>query len=426
MPDAVVRARDAADVALTMRAASERGVPVTPRGAGTGKVGGAVPARGGIVLSLDRMRAIHEIDRLDGVAVVDPGVITGELHAAAERERLFFGPDPNSWEQCTIGGNVATNASGPRSFKYGATRDWVLGLDIVTGDGTAMSIGRRTSKGVVGYDLPSLIVGSEGTLAIVTRATLRLAALPERVIAVLALLPDESAIAPAIAAAIDARVTPRSIELLDGATLDVVRGASTIPIPDAARALLVLELDGRADAVERDAIALGEAIAALSPFDVLIAQSASERERFWSVRRDMSRALRRSARFKASEDVVVPRSRIAELLARCRAISGEHGIRMPAYGHAGDGNLHVNLLWDREDQRAAVDLAIRALFEAATSLGGTLSGEHGIGLAKAPYLALALAAETRALQLRIKDAFDPRRVLNPGKIFAGDAGHRAC
>ncbi|AKF09501.1 FAD-binding oxidoreductase [Sandaracinus amylolyticus] len=427
IPDAVIRARGAQEIAVVMREASAHGVPVTPRGAGTGRTGGAVPVRGGIVLACDRMRDIVEIDRVDSLAVVEPGLVTGALYEAVEREGLFWGPDPNSWEQCTIGGNVAENAAGPRAFKHGSTRDWVLGLEVVTAEGTILPLGRRTKKGVTGYDLTSLIVGSEGTLAFVTRAVLRLAPLAERVITVLAFLDREDAIAPAVSAALSARVVPRCIELLDAETLAILRaGASAIAIPEAAKALLVIELEGTSETVESELARLGDALVSVSPFDPLVATETSERERFWRVRRDMSRALRRSAGFKLSEDVVVPRRRLAELITTCREIAARRGIRMPAYGHAGDGNLHVNLLWDHAEQEPAVQQAIRELFETTIALGGTLSGEHGIGVLKAPYLPLEQPEPLIALQRRVKDVFDPRGVLNPGKIFPGDGHRHGC
>ncbi|UJR87051.1 FAD-binding oxidoreductase [Sandaracinus amylolyticus] len=427
IPDAVIRARGAEEIAVVMREASAHGVPVTPRGAGTGRTGGAVPVRGGIVLACDRMRDVIEIDRVDSLAVVEPGLVTGALYEAVEREGLFWGPDPNSWEQCTIGGNIAENAAGPRAFKHGSTRDWVLGLEVVTAEGTILPLGRRTKKGVTGYDLTSLIVGSEGTLAFVTRAVLRLAPLAERVITVLAFLDREDAIAPAVSAALSARVVPRCIELLDAETLAILRAsASAIAIPEAAKALLVIELEGTSETVEGELARLGDALVSVSPFDPLVATESSERERFWRVRRDMSRALRRSAGFKLSEDVVVPRRRLAELITKCREIAARRGIRMPAYGHAGDGNLHVNLLWDHAEQEPAVQAAIRELFETTIALGGTLSGEHGIGVLKAPYLPLEQPEPLIALQRRLKNVFDPRGVLNPGKIFPGDGHRQGC
>ena len=425
LPDAVVRAHDAAEVAAVLRACSAEGVPVTPRGAGTGKSGGAIPVAGGIVLACDRMRGLVELDRGDAIAVVEPGLVTASLHEAVEREGLFWGPDPSSSAECTIGGNVACNAAGPRSFKYGATRDWVLGLEVVTGDGQTLRLGRRTRKGSTGYDLTSLVVGSEGTLAVVTRAILRLAPLPERTMAILAFLPGLDAVAPAIEAALRTRTVPRSIEMLDPQTLDLVRHGAAFPIPEAARALLVVEVDGRGDEVERDTLVIAEALSGATPLDPAIARTDAERERFWSVRRQMSRALRASAAHKLSEDVVVPRSRIGALVERCGAIARARGIRMPAYGHAGDGNLHVNLLWDQPAQEPAVQLAIRELFEATVALGGTLSGEHGLGATKAPHLGLEHSAEQIALGRRIKASFDPAGVLNPGKVFP-PLGHGPC
>jgi glycolate oxidase len=424
MPDAVIRPRNARDVAVVVREAAAHRVPVTARGAGTGKAGGAVPLRGGIVLATDRLRAIAGIEREDGIAIVEPGVTTGALHAAVEAEGYFWAPDPNSLEQCTIGGNVACNASGPRSFKYGATREWVVGLEIVTGEGAATFVGRRTRKGASGYDLASLIVGSEGTLAIVTRAFLRLEPAPERVITLLVWLPSVAAVAPAIAAVLARRIVPRCVELLDDETLALMRAGSLIAAPAEARALLVVELDAREAEgglaqLEREALAIGEALASLTPFDPLVADSTPSRERFWAIRREMSRTLRRSARFKRSEDVIVPRSRIGELIARCRQIAERHGIRMPAYGHAGDGNLHINLLWDDPAQAEAVDRATGELFEAAVALGGSVSGEHGVGALKARWLPLEHSPERLALQRAIKSVFDPCGILNPGKVLSG-------
>lgn len=423
MPDAIVRAADAREVEIVVREAASRGVPITPRGAGTGKAGGAVPLRGGIVLTTERMRTIAGIERADGVAIVEPGAITGAVHAAVEAEGLFWAPDPNSLDQCTIGGNIACNAGGPRSFKYGPTREWVLGLEIVTGTGARTFVGRRTRKGASGYDLTSLIVGSEGTLAIVTRAWLRLEPAPERVITLLGWLPTVEAVGPAIAGVLEAGVVPRCIELLDDETLAVLRrGPSSIAVPDAARALLVIELDalpaeGAIERLEREVAAVGDALASLSPIDPQVGETAAERERFWAIRREMSRALRRSARFKRSEDVIVPRSRIAELIAHCRAIADRHGIRMPTYGHAGDGNLHVNLLWDDPSQSEAVERAIGELFEVTVALGGSLSGEHGVGALKARWLPLEHSPERIALQRAIKASFDPHGILNPGKLL---------
>lgn len=426
VPDAVVRAHTSAEVVATLRSASEHGVFVTARAGGTGRVGGAVPVQGGIVLSLEQMHSIRGIEEADLLAVVEPGVVTGALHAQVESRGLFYPPDPNSLASCTLGGNVAAGAGGPRAFKYGVTRDHVLGLEVVTGDGTLLKVGRRTTKGVTGYDLTALMVGSEGTLGVVTEATLRLRALPPEVATLLVFLRDAKQIERAIARAISGNVTPRCVEMVDALALELMRRDAGLSIPEGARAMLLVELDGGGPALEADVERLGTMFDELGALEVLVAQKAGERERLWAARRELSRTLRRSANFKLSEDVVVPRSKMAELLMLCARLAEERGIQMPTYGHAGDGNLHVNLLWDDDSQRPAVDSAIRALFEAVVAMGGTLSGEHGIGALKAPYLELEQGPELIEAQRRIKNVFDPKGILNPGKIFPARRGHGPC
>ncbi|MFK7991938.1 MAG: FAD-binding oxidoreductase [Sandaracinaceae bacterium] len=426
-PSAVIRVERTAEVAHVMRVAHRHGVYVTPRAGGTGRSGGAVPVRGGWVLAFERFDALKEIDRGDDVAVVEPGVVLGDLHAAVEAEGLFYGPDPNSWASCTVGGNIAENAGGPRAFKYGVTRDWVLGLEVVLPDGTVLEMGRRTRKGVTGYDLTALMVGSEGTLGLVTRATLRLAAKPEAIRTLLVFVDDEGQVGPMVSAIRDARVQPRCVELLDAITLSVLRekGAG-VQVPRTAKAMLLIELDGSETTVESDLDRLGNVFDDGGALDVQIAKHGGDRERLWAVRRQMSRSLRERAKHKLSEDVVVPRSQIGVLLAACRGISEAHGIVMPTYGHAGDGNLHVNFLWNDDAEKPRVDAAIEALFRETIRLRGTLSGEHGIGALKAPYLALEQSAALIDLQRGIKARFDPTGILNPGKIFAPTRGHGAC
>jgi glycolate oxidase len=423
LPAAVVVAGSSADVAATLAVADACDVPVTPRAGGTGRTGGAVPIAGGIVLATHALSRIKEIDRENLVAVVEPGVVTGELHAAVEAEGLFYAPDPNSLESCRIGGNLAENAGGPRAFKYGVTRDWVLGLEACLVGGRAVSTGKRTVKGVTGYDVTALLVGSEGTLAVFTAATLRLVPKPPRVSTALALFSEVRAAAAAVGAIVAAGIVPRCLEMLDGATLAAVRAAG-VAVDPRAGAMLLVEVDG--EGAEVTLMRLGE-VAAAQPgcVDVVVAQDGVQRDRLWAARRMLSKATRRLARHKLSEDVVVPRTRIADLLARTDAIGEETGVRHLAYGHAGDGNLHVNFLWDDDAERPAVDRAIGLLMRATIELGGTLSGEHGIGVSKAQYLPLEQSAELIALQRDIKRAFDPKDLLNPGKIFP-TSGHRAC
>lgn len=422
-PDAVVLAASAEDVATTLAIAEACEVPVTPRAGGTGRTGGAVPVAGGIVLATHALARIKDIDRGNLVAVVEPGVVTGELHAAVEREGLFYAPDPNSLASCMIGGNLAENAGGPRVFKYGATRDWVLGLEACLIGGRVVRTGKRTVKGVTGYDLTSLLVGSEGTLAVFTEATLRLVPRPSGIATALALYSDVRSAAAAVSAIVAAGVVPRCLEMLDAATLDAVRAAG-VAIDLRAGGMLLIEVDG--DGCEAALLRVGEVAAACAGcVDVVVAQDAGQRDRLWAARRMLSTATRKLARHKLSEDVVVPRTRIADLLDRTDDIGRATGVRNLSYGHAGDGNLHVNFLWDDDAERPAVDRAIGLLMRATIELGGTLSGEHGIGVTKAAYLPLEQSEALIDLQKDIKRAFDPRGLLNPGKIFPG-TGHRAC
>jgi len=425
-PDAVVRARSQADVIAVMKACSRHGVFVTPRAGGTGRTGGAVPIRGGVVLAFEGMKALDEIHHEDLVAVVEPGLVLAQLHAAVEAEGLFYGPDPNSLASCALGGNLAENAGGPRAFKYGVTRDWALGLEVVTADGTPLSLGKRTVKGVTGYDLAALMVGSEGTLGVITRATLRLIAKPERVVTLLALLPDAHAAGRAVSAVLALGVVPRCIELLDSDTLDLVRPSVAFTIAPEVHAALLIDLDGSEQLCDGDLERTGNVLMKSGAIEVLVAQNGSERERLWAARRELSYTLRRSARHKLAEDVVVPKSQIATLLEARDRISERYAVRMPTYGHAGDGNLHVNFLWEDESREPDVHAAIEALFREVVALRGTLTGEHGIGVLKAPYLALEQSPQLIDWQKRVKHTFDPKGILNPGKIFPTDTPHPAC
>ncbi len=426
-PDAVVRVRSRDDVVRVLRACSNHGVFVTPRAGGTGRTGGAVPVHGGIVMSFEGMNQIEEIHREDMVAVVEPGVVLGALHAAVEAENLFYGPDPNSLASCALGGNLAENAGGPRAFKYGVTRDWALGLEVVTADGTQLSLGKRTVKGVTGYDLAALVVGSEGTLAVITQATLKLLPKAEKVVTLLALLPDVHAAGAAVTSLLTHGLVPRCLELMDGHTLSLVRPLVALSIPEAAQAALLVELDGSEGECERSLEHAGNLMLEAGALDVLVARHGGEREKVWAARRELSRALRASARFKLAEDVVVPRSQIPALLAFVAETSQSHGIPMPTYGHAGDGNLHVNFLWNDASEEPRVKAAIEATFRKVVSLRGTLTGEHGVGVLKAPYLHLEQSAELIDWQKRIKATFDPKGILNPGKIFSsGTSGHGGC
>jgi glycolate oxidase len=423
MPDVVALATTAEDVRRTLEIAERTGVPVVPRAAGTGRTGGAVPVAGGIVLATHAMKRVLEIDNKNLVAVVEPGIVTGELHALVENEGLFYPPDPNSLDSCQIGGNVAENAGGPRALKYGVTRDWVLGLEVGLVGGRMLQTGRRTTKGVTGYDVTALLVGSEGTLGVFTKVTLQLMPKPVEIATILALYTDVRAAGTSVARVIGSGMVPRCMEMLDSITLGAVRAAGAA-VDERAGALLLVEIDG--DAIGANVERLGEIISGgEGVVDVLAAQDVAQRRKLWEARKMMSHATRRMAKNKLSEDVVVPRTRIAELLDRVDGIGRVENVRHATYGHAGDGNLHVNFFWDDPSEEPRVERAIASLMRATIDLGGTLSGEHGIGLAKAPYLAFEQSDDLIALQQDIKRVFDPNNLLNPGKIFPS-RGHRAC
>ena len=423
-PDVVVLASSADDIAKALAVASETGVPITPHAGGSGKSGGCVPVAGGIVLATIGMNALVEVDREELVAVVEPGVILADLHAAVEAEGLFYPPDPNSVKMCALGGNIAENASGPRCFKYGPTRDYVLGLDVVTMEGATLRTGKRTVKGVTGYDVTSLLVGSEGTLAVTTRATLKLIPKPESVATILALFEDVNACGAAVGAIVAARLRPRCIELLDSATLQAVRDRG-LSIDARAGAMLLIEVDGAAAACDAEMERVGEVCVTKGALDVLVAQDSAQRERLWEARRMLSVATRAMARYKISEDVVVPRPRLPALLEAIRTIASNTAVRMLSYGHAGDGNLHVNLLWDDPSETPRVEEALSGLMHAVVGLRGTLSGEHGIGASKARFLPLEQSPELIDVQLRLKEVFDPKGLLNPHKMFPR-RGHGTC
>jgi glycolate oxidase len=423
-PDVVVLASSAEDIGKALAVSQQAEVPIVPRAGGSGKSGGAVPVGGGIVLSVLGMAAIKEIDRADLLAVVEPGLILADLHAAVEAEGLFYPPDPNSLKMCAIGGNIAENAGGPRAFKYGVTREYVLGLEVFLPDGTRLRTGRRTPKGVTGYDVTGLLVGSEGTLAVTAEATLRLLPKPAAVATLLGLFAGVADAGRAVGAIVAAGCIPRCLEILDAATLQAVRDRG-VAVDARANAMLLIEVDGDAVSCEAAMERVGGVCADTGALDVLAAQDATQRDRLWEARRQLSPATRAMARFKISEDVVVPRTRLVDLLTEVDVISAATGVRMLTYGHAGDGNLHVNFLWNDPDHVGRVEDGLGRLFRAVIGMRGTLTGEHGVGTSKAEYLPLEQGPELIALQRRLKAAFDPRGLLNPHKIFPR-ASHGAC
>jgi glycolate oxidase len=427
-PECAVRCESAEEVAAVLRVCAERRVPVTPRGAGSGMVGGALPLAGGVVLSTEKMQRVVEISEEDLVAVVEPGVITGRLQEAVEAQGMFYPPDPASLELCSIGGNAATNAGGPRAFRYGVTREYVLGAEVALMGGERLRVGRRTAKGVTGYDLTAGFVGSEGTFGVITELTLKLVPLPPGVATVLAVFADTAAASAAIHDILRRGVRPRVLEIADRMSIDHVRPKSRYRFPDGAGAIVLCEVDGDPDGLDGAIERIGADCEARGALDVLAAQSSSERRALWEARRSISRSLREAHRVKLNEDLCVPRGSIGALLARIDAISAETGLAIAVFGHAGDGNLHCNVLADDDPAdpavRAKLEGTIHRLFEATIALRGTLSGEHGIGLTKRDYVPMEQSAAVIEWQRRWKRMWDPMELLNPGKMLP--ARRAAC
>ena len=419
--DVVVMPADAAHVSAIAKACFETNTPMVPRGGGTGYTGGAVPLHGGVVISLERLNRIIEIDEGNLLAVVEPNVITGDLQDAVERLGLFYPPDPASLRRSAIGGNVAENAGGPRAFKYGVTRQYVLGLEAVLANGDVIRTGGKVVKNVVGYDLTQLLVGSEGTLAILTKIVLRLIPKPPARATLRATFADVPRAVNAVTGIVAARVIPAALELIDAECLAAVstylKGRTLAP-PNTG-ALLLVEVDGGAEQVEAEAARVAQACQDAGASQVLRAETESEREELWQVRREISPSLKVITPLKFNHDVVVPKARVPQLFELVAKLRKSHGLRIPCFGHVGDGNIHVNIMASPDDpaeiQRA--HFAERALFAGVIALEGSISGEHGIGFAKAPYLGMELTPETIAVMRAVKQAFDPTGILNPGKIF---------
>lgn len=419
--DAVVTPEDTNEIAAVARICSETRTPLVPRGAGTGYTGGAVPIRGGIVLSLERLNRILDIDQDNLLAVAQPNVITGDLQDAVERVGLFYPPDPASLRQSVIGGNVAECAGGPRAFKYGVTKQYVLGLEAVLASGAIIRTGGKVVKNVVGYDLTQLLTGSEGTLAIITEITLRLIPKPPARATLRATFTDVTAAVGAVTRLIGHRVIPATLELIDAESLSAVSkylNGRTLA-PPGTGALLLIEVDGLPELVAAEAARVAEACREGGATEILRADADREREELWAVRREISPSLRVITPLKFNHDVVVPRARIPQLFELIERIRRAYALKIPCFGHVGDGNIHVNIMVSPDDpaEIERAHQAERVLFEGVVGLEGSISGEHGIGFSKAPYLPIELSPPTIAAMRAVKDAFDPLGILNPGKIF---------
>jgi glycolate oxidase len=418
--DVVVLPASAIEISQTARLCNEHRVPLVVRGAGTGYTGGAVPISGGVVLSMERLNRILEIDETNLLAVVEPNVITGDLQRAVEQRGLFYPPDPASLDTSSIGGNIAECAGGPRAFKYGTTKRYVLALEAVLPTGEIIDTGSKAVKNVVGYDLTQLLVGSEGTLAIVTSATLRLMPKPPACETALAMFASIEAAVDAVSALVARRVVPAAVEIIDEMTLHAIeRYTGTSLAPGGTRALLIIEADGMPTAVAEEIVRVEDACREAGATAFTRAADAAERERIWAVRRQGSRALRVAGVQKINHDVVVPRGRVPALFAVIEDIRRDFRLTIASFGHAGDGNIHVNLMVNPtdDDEMARARQAERVLFERVVQLEGSISGEHGIGFAKRGYIDIELSADEIALMKRLKAAFDPNNILNPGKIF---------
>ena len=419
-PDVVVFARSADDVSKLLRFASREKIPVTARGGGFGYVGGCVPVRGGIVLSLVQMNRIKEINFADAVAIVEPGVFTADLKAAVRAQKLFYPPDPASMKDCTIGGNVATNAGGPRCLKYGVTRNYVIGLEVVLANGEVLRTGGRVHKNKTGFDLIGFFVGSEGMLGVVTEITLRLLPLPPARSTLSAAFATATQAAEAVQAIFAAGFLPASLEIADHFTLEAARRDLRKMIVPPGNAHLLVDLDGQEESVRSEAEAIRELVATKKPNSLEMATGEADCEKLWALRREFSNSLRATGLTKLNEDVVVPRSHLVDLMEFAERLYAKHGFPIASFGHAGDGNIHVNIMADRYNRDAAVrervDGALDELFAQVLAWGGVITGEHGIGLAKKRWWPDATSEVVRELHRKLKHALDPHGILNPGKF----------
>lgn len=423
-PEAVGFATEAGQVRDVVRLCNEARVPLVARGRGTGTTGAAVPVAGGLVLSLERMDRILELAPDDRLMVVEPGAINRAVQEAAATAGFFWPPDPSSADYCTVGGNLAHNSAGPRAVKYGTPRENTLGLRAVTGAGEPIRAGVRTTKGVVGYDLTRLIIGSEGTLAVITEATLRLTPLPEDRRAIRALYTGIGEAAAAIARVMAQPVTPSALEYIGGLGLDLVRDSPGVGVPPDARALLLIEVDGPAGCVGDAARAVAAAAKGAGLLDIEVGARGEDAAGLWAARKALSPALRALAPKKVNEDVAVPVSRLPAFVDGVEALSARYRIPIVNFGHAGNGNIHTNLMVDPQEsgQVERAGRCLSDLFDLVLALGGTLSGEHGVGLEKRPFVTREIDAVTLEVMRRVKRELDPNGILNPGKVLPDPVG----
>ncbi len=419
MPQAVAFAHSHDEVAAIVGICHAQGIPLTARGRGTNTTGASVPIHGGVVLSLERMTRILHVSSGDRLLICEAGTLNGEVQREAARHGLFWAPDPTSADYSTVGGNLACGAGGPRAVKYGTARDAVLGLKAVTGDGRTLKTGATTTKSVVGYDLTRLLIGSEGTLAVITEATLKLLPKPTHTRLLRACYANVHAAAEAVARLMNQPQTPSALEFMDGDAVRLAENYRATGVPAETGALLLIEADGDALTLPAAVAAIEQAARGAGLLELRTARDTAEAETLWACRRALSPSLRQLAPKKVNEDVAVPVTRLPALIDGVAALSREHGLRIVCFGHAGNGNIHVNILANPDDrlEMARIEACLHGVFRLVLSLEGTLSGEHGVGIDKRDYVGWEIAADTLALMRAVKTQFDPKGILNPGKAL---------
>ncbi|UOE56269.1 FAD-binding protein [Bacillus sp. CMF12] len=426
IPEIILQPVSTEEVAGIVKVANDMKVPVYPRGRGTSLSGGPLPVHGGMVLDFSRWTQKLIIDPEDTVAIVSPGVITADIDREAQRHGLMYPPDPSSSHVSTIGGNLAENAGGPRGLKYGVTKDYVLGLEIVTPEGDIIRTGGRTVKNVTGYDLTKLIVGSEGTLGIITEATLQLIPRPQATQTMMVIFDDIIDAGKAISAVLTSGILPSKMEIMDQASIRAVEEFQPIGLPIDVDAIILIELDGHPIAIRDESEQVKQVCLEVGAREAIIARDEESAVNLWKARKLVSPAIVRKKPTKISEDATIPRSKIPEMFRRLQEIKAKYEIDLVVFGHAGDGNLHPNIITDKQDKEEMkrVEKAVAEIFSAAIELGGTLSGEHGIGTMKAPFMEMELGEAGLDMMKRMKTAWDPNNIMNPGKIFPETKGQK--
>ncbi len=419
LPELVVQPLNVDEISRLVKLANRRSIPLYPRGSATSLSGGPLPVEGGMVLDMTRMSGKLQIDRENLLAIVSPGVITADIHKQAEAAGLFYPPDPSSSHVSTIGGNISENSSGPKGLKYGTTKEYVIGLEVVTPQGEIIRTGGKTVKNVTGYDLTRLIVGSEGTLGIVTEIILRLIPAPRSRKTLLASFDELQASGHAITKILASGILPAAMELMDNACIRAVESYSPCGLPVDSEAIIIVEVDGHPAAAEEEIASCAQICREHGAKLIRTAADESERADIWRARKMVSPAITKLGPTKISEDATVPRSKIPEMMEKLGQIRDKYKLQLVVFGHAGAGNLHPNIITDKRnfEEMKRVEQAVGEIFQAAVALGGTLSGEHGIGLMKAPYMEMELGEQGLAMMKSIKQAWDPNNIMNPGKIF---------